>query len=83
MIKISLVLISIRNAIRIFDFEKTKTLLGQEWYMIVCIQMISSYIHLVYYTTCFDNKNIAHKIFGIFFGLFITIALYFGYNDIN
>jgi hypothetical protein len=51
--------------------------------MIVCIQMISSYIHLVYYTTCFDNKNIAHKIFGIFFGLFIIIALYFGYNDIN
>jgi hypothetical protein len=51
--------------------------------MTVCIQVISSYINLVYYVTCFDNKNITHKILGIFLGLFCVTALYFGYNDIN
>ena len=51
--------------------------------MTACIQMISSYMNLVYYVTCFDNQNITHKIFGIFLGLFCVIALYFGYNDIK
>jgi hypothetical protein len=50
--------------------------------MLVCNQLIGTYIHIVYYFINFNNNNIVYKIIGIFLVLFSLMAYYFGYHDI-
>jgi hypothetical protein len=80
-IRICLILVFIRNAIRCFDFEKTRKFID-EWDFLVMNQILITYINFSYYIINFDKKKIIYKVTGIFLAIFGILAYYFGYHYI-